>query len=270
MGKKIVFCFKIGYAYKESGAIKAVGTSKGQNSMFLEAFFSTMASNILTEIFKRAIDKRLSEKDIEIVIERTLQKHRLSGQSSVIQREILVFLGNTGLVNSGGQLLLPSPAEIPALVEKFPRDWWDNRVYKIVSVYTEMVLDVPNTRTEDGTPIQLWDYHGGVNQQWKVIPVGHQENLFKIHSCYSKKVLDLPEPRMDDGTPIIQWGYYENINQQWRLYPIDRNGEIFKITSEWSGKSLDAPNTRTDSGTPIIQWDYHGGTNQQWRLMLIK
>jgi len=237
--------------------------------MLLEAFFSTVASNIFTEIFKRAIGKKsLNEKEIERIVEITIQKHHFAGQASVLQREIIMVLDNAGLVDARGQLLsLPHGISDPS---QLVRDWWDKRVYKIVSVRSERAVSVLDWRTDNGAPIVQWDYLDGTNQQWKVIPVGGQDNLFKIHSCYSAMVLDVPDPRMEDGTPLIQWGYHEGTNQQWRLLPIDRNGEIFKITSEWSGKSLDVPNPRTDNGAPLIQWSYHGGTNQQWRLMQVK
>lgn len=245
-----------------------------KNSMLLEAFFSTVASPVIAEVIKEMIRrvtdrKPTKEKDVEEIIDRVLRKYSSIGQSSIIEREIIIVLGNAGLVGSHGQLLLSPSHRLPSLPDLLGV-WWDNRVYKIVSVCSESAVSVLDWRTDNGAPIVQWDYLDGTNQQWKVIPVGGQDNLFKIHSCYSAKVLDVPDPRMEDGTPLIQWVYHGGTNQQWRLLPMDRNGEIFKITSEWSGKSLDVPNPRTDNGAPLIQWSYHGGTNQQWRLMQVK
>lgn len=129
--------------------------------MFLEAFFSTVASNAFTEIFKRAIGKKsLNKKDIERIVEIAMQKQHLVGQTSVIQREIIMILEGRGLVGSGGQLLLPSqglpdPSELLGV-------WWD-KVYKIVLVASEKVLDVPQNLMDNGVKIQQWDYHGGTN-----------------------------------------------------------------------------------------------------------
>jgi hypothetical protein len=236
--------------------------------MVLEAFFSTVASNVLTEIVKRIFGKKsLNEKEIEKIVESTIQKYHVAHQAPALQREIIMVLSNAGFVHAGGQALSPFH-QIPE-PSQLLKDWWGSKIYQIVSVYNEKALDVSEWNTDDGTPIVLWDYHGGANQQWKLIPVGSQSGLFKIHSQLSSKVVDVPWST-DNGTPIHQWSYHGGVNQQWHLLPIDGNGDIFKITSEYNGKSLDVPNTSIYDGMPLTQWDYHGGTNQQWRLMRIK
>jgi len=239
--------------------------------VILEAFFSTVASNVIIEIFKNAIDrkwKRLDEKDVERIVNSAIEKRGLVGQTSVIEREIIILLSNSGLVNAGGQLLLP-PSRMLSELPELLGAWWDARVYKIVSVVSEKVLDVQDWRTDDGALIQQWEYYGSANQKWRVIPVGDNGQLFKIHSQQSNKVLDVRDWETDNGTPIQQWTYRGQPNQQWRLIPTDSNGEIFKIISEHSKKALDVRDWRTDDGAPIQQWDYHGDTNQQWRLMRV-
>lgn len=244
-----------------------MGTQQGENTMLPEAFFSTVASNVFTEVFKRAFSKKsLTEKEIERIVEFTIQNHHLAGQASALQREIVLVLSNAGLFSATGQVpslfhQLPEPSQLVTA-------WWDSRVYKIVSVYNEKALDVPWS-TDNGSPITLWQYHWGANQQWKLIPAGSQSGLFKIHSQYSAKVLDVPWST-DNGTTITQWAYHGGVNQHWRMLPIDNAGEIFKILSEWNGKSLDVPNTSTENGVPLTQWDYHGGTNQQWRIIQVR
>jgi hypothetical protein len=184
--------------------------------MLLEAFFSTVASNVFTEIFKRVTgNKPLKAEDIKRIIVDTLQSQHLAGQAQGYEREIIIVLNGAGVVDAGGQFLLsshkfPAPGELV-------RAWWYDKEYKIVSVFTEKVIDAPRNEQETGLPLILWDYHGGKNQQWKIIPVGDDADLFKIQSPYSSMVLDVPEPRMDDGTQIIQFGYHGGTNQQWRL-----------------------------------------------------
>jgi|SRR5947209_14160325 len=162
--------------------------------MFLEAFFSAVASNVFVEIFKRAIDKkwkRLDEPAVRRIIENSLQQYHLSGQTSVIQNEIVMILGNSGVLGPGGQFLLPPSHKFPDLPELIGA-WWDGKVYKIVSVMSEKVLDVEGKSMHDGVSVQQWDYYGTPNQQWRLIPVGGNSDLFKIHSQQSAKVLDVP------------------------------------------------------------------------------
>ena len=102
--------------------------------MLLEAFFSTVASNVFTEIFKRAIGKkRLDEKEIERIIEIAIRKHHLAGQASVLQREIIMVLRNAGLVGSGGQLLLPASHKLPHPPELLGA-WWDTIRIKLRAI----------------------------------------------------------------------------------------------------------------------------------------
>lgn len=239
--------------------------------MLLEAFFSIVANKVFTEIFDRVTDKkRLKEGDVERIIDRALQKYHLVGQSSIIEREIILVLGGAGLVGSGGQIFLPASRRLPDSLELLSL-WWDTRVYKIVSVANEKALDVPKDMMENGIQIQQWDYWGGTNQQWKLIPVNGNDGFFKIHSQHSAKVLEVPDSRvMENGVRIQQWSYWRGMNQHWRIEPIDSTGEIFKILSAQSGKALDAPKDMTNNGVTIQQWDYWGGTNQQWRLMRVK
>lgn len=240
--------------------------------MILEAFFSTVASNVFTEIFKSVTDRnrRKKEEDIEKIVGQVLRKYQSVGQSSVVEREIIMILGNAGLVGSGGKLLLPASHTFPNLPELLGA-WWDTRIYKIVSIASEKVLDVPQNQMDNGVKIQQWGYWGGTNQQWKLISVGGHDDLFKIYSLHSGKVLDVPKSRvLDDGTKIQQWSYNEGINQHWRVTPTDSTGEIFKILSAQSGKALDVPKNKTNDGVEIQQWEDWGGTNQKWRLMLIQ
>jgi hypothetical protein len=75
----------------------------------------------------------------------------------------------------GGQLLLPPSRVRP---EDMIEVRWDTRVHKIVSVLSEKALDVQDWRTDDGAPIQQWDYHGGTHQQWRLISGSQASTTF--------------------------------------------------------------------------------------------
>ena len=71
-------------------------------------------------------------------------------------------------------------------------------------------LDVPNGNATDGTPVEIWQCHGGPNQQWTisngaVIGIGG-------------KCLDVPNSNTTDGTPVEIWQCHGGSNQQWSFH----------------------------------------------------
>src|SRR5256885_4469045 len=238
--------------------------------MLLEGFLSGVVGNVLKELFTRAFDKKgksVDEKDVERIVATYLLQYHLALQSSTLGKEIYLFMGTSGLVSSGGQLLLPASREAlePTLQRAYER-WWDRATYKITSILSEKVLDVSDWRTENWASIIQHDYHEGANQRWRLIPVNSDGDLFKIISQHSGKVLDVSDCRTENGVPIIQYHYHGGMNQHWRLNQVGGNDDIFRIVSEYSGKVLDVSDWRTENGAVIIQYEYHGGTNQHWRL----
>src|SRR5438105_246800 len=113
--------------------------------MSLEGFFLTVGSNVLSSIIGQAIANkwnRLNEAKVKQIIEDYLKEYPTAGHASVIEREIIIILGSGGLLSPRGELRLPASRELPALPEKLLRDWWDGRVYKIISVLSERALSV--------------------------------------------------------------------------------------------------------------------------------
>src|SRR5207237_1182242 len=106
MGLRIAFCFKVGYAYHKvellGSGTQARQHQQRKNTMILEAFFSTVASNVFTEIIKQiaAERKRRKDEDIERIVDQVLRKYHPVGQSSIIEREIILILGNAELVGA--------------------------------------------------------------------------------------------------------------------------------------------------------------------------
>ena len=69
--------------------------------------------------------------------------------------------------------------------------------------------------TENGNTVTQYDYHGGVNQKWYVVPT--ENGRFKIISALSGKALCVKDAAASDGAPIIQWSW-ENpsaLNDEW-------------------------------------------------------
>jgi len=143
----------------------------------------------------------------------------------------------------------------------------EETAYKIVSVLSGKTLDVSGGSQEDGVAIVQYEYHGGLNQQWELVPV--EEGFFKIASRSSGKVLDVAERSQDSGADIVQNQYDGSASQHWQLVLIDDKNHNFKIASRINRKVLDVLEGRREDGTRIVQYDYHGGLNQLWRLVPI-
>jgi poly(3-hydroxybutyrate) depolymerase len=112
-------------------------------------------------------------------------------------------------------------------------------------------LDVPNGSTADGTRLQIWDCHGGANQQWT-----YTSSRQLIGS--GGKCLDANGAGTANGTAVIIWTCHGGANQQWNL---NADGSI---TSVQSGLCLDVSGASTANGALVQLWSCHGGTNQRW------
>jgi hypothetical protein len=139
-------------------------------------------------------------------------------------------------------------------------------IYSIVSEFSNKVLDTP--AQEDGTAIIQYRYHGGLNQQWQLVPVG--ENFFKIVSCLNGKVLDVWNHNKEDGAEVVLHRYLGGSKQHWQLVLIDSTSFTFKIISQESGKVLDVWNYGREDGAEVVLHRYLGGSNQHWRLINVQ
>ncbi|MEV2248009.1 endo-1,4-beta-xylanase [Streptomyces sp. NPDC049970] len=117
------------------------------------------------------------------------------------------------------------------------------------SVGSGRCLDVPGTSTTDGTQLQLWDCHDGVNQQWTYTDAGELR-------VYGDKCLDAAGT--GNGSKVQIYSCWGGDNQKWRL---DSNGSI---VGTQSGLCLDAVSGSTANGTLIQLYSCSNGSNQRW------
>ncbi|MCF6526072.1 ricin-type beta-trefoil lectin domain protein [Streptomyces sp. JJ36] len=113
--------------------------------------------------------------------------------------------------------------------------------------------DIPDYATTNGTQAQLWDCHGGTNQQWTYTDD-------KQLTVYGNKCLTASGNGTGDGTAAVIWDCNGQPSQQW---DINADGTI---TGVQSGLCLDAVGANTANGTKIQLWSCWGGANQQWDL----
>jgi endo-1,4-beta-xylanase len=110
-------------------------------------------------------------------------------------------------------------------------------------------LDVPNASTSDGTQLQLWDCHGGTNQQWTYTDAQELR-------VYGNKCLDAAGT--GNGTKVQIYSCWGGDNQKWR---VNSDGSIVGVQS---GLCLDAAGS--GNGTPIQLYSCWNGSNQRWTL----
>jgi uncharacterized membrane protein len=112
-------------------------------------------------------------------------------------------------------------------------------------------LDVPGAGQADGTNLQIWDCHGGTNQQWTLT----DSNQLTV---YGNKCLDVPGHATTPGTRVQIWTCSGGANQQWR---VNSDGTVVGVQS---GLCLEAAGAGTANGTAVQLWTCNGGSNQKW------
>ncbi|MFJ4334134.1 endo-1,4-beta-xylanase [Streptomyces sp. NPDC088935] len=120
---------------------------------------------------------------------------------------------------------------------------------QIKGVGSGRCLDVPSASTTDGTQLQLWDCHGGTNQQWTYTDAGELR-------VYGDKCLDAAGT--GNGAKVQIYGCWGGDNQKWRL---NSDGSVVGVQS---GLCLDAVGGGTANGTLIQLYSCSNGTNQRW------
>ncbi|KJK49058.1 GDSL family lipase [Lentzea aerocolonigenes] len=123
---------------------------------------------------------------------------------------------------------------------------------QIVGVQSGRCADVPGATSTNGTQVQLWDCHGGANQNWTY-------TSSKQLMVYGTKCLDASGGGTTNGTSVVIWDCHGGTNQQWN---VNADGTI---TNALSNLCLDASGFGTANGTKLNLWSCTGQANQQWR-----
>ncbi|PRY02310.1 ricin-type beta-trefoil lectin domain protein [Allonocardiopsis opalescens] len=111
-------------------------------------------------------------------------------------------------------------------------------------------LDVVDGGTANGTPVQLWDCHGGTAQRWTLAADGSVRALGRC--------LDVSGAGTANGTRVQTWECNGTAAQRWTLNAAD------DLVNTGSGRCLDAVDQGTGNGTRLQIWDCTGAANQKW------
>src|SRR4029453_19146357 len=118
----------------------------------------------------------------------------------------------------------------------------------LVGVASGRCLDLPGSNAANGTQPQLWDCHGGANQQWTVTG----QTVRSLGKC-----LDAPL-NATAGAKAQLWDCNGGANQQWT---VNADGTI---RGTQSGLCLDVDHNLTANGTVVLLWTCSAAANQRW------
>ncbi|MFP2959395.1 ricin-type beta-trefoil lectin domain protein [Myxococcus sp. 1LA] len=114
-------------------------------------------------------------------------------------------------------------------------------------------LDVAGGAFANGTPVLLWDCHGGPNQKWLLADNG---TLMGDHF----KCATVKDNNPAAGTPIVMSDCIDGkASQQWKRTSL---GQL----QGFGGRCISATGGNTANGTSIILWDCLNVADQKWNV----
>lgn len=123
------------------------------------------------------------------------------------------------------------------------------------------VLDVPADQLyNDGAKVQLWPFHGGINQRWSLVQ--QDIKVFAMFSRANRKVMDVPA--FSHGDELVNQNQYNGgPNQLWMINPPEWEGQYHRITAVHSDKLL-----QLSRDGRLMQAAYDPNSqNQQWEMI---
>lgn len=122
----------------------------------------------------------------------------------------------------------------------------------VVGAASQRCLDVYGARTTPGSPVIIYDCHGGVNQAW-TRTAGGELRVYDGSRC-----LSVPGSSTSRGAELQIERCTGGSNQRW---VVEADGSI---TAPSSGLCVDVFGRRTDNRAPVGTWTCNGQTNQRW------
>ena len=142
----------------------------------------------------------------------------------------------------------------------------DNGTYVMQSALdNKKAVDVFGLNTANGTNVQLYDYTGALNQQWKFTKVG---DYYLIESKLASGVsMDVYRGLKESGTNVQIYMSKNSINQRWLLK--EAGNGYYYVVSVCNGLYLDVFNGLTDNRTNIQLSHFTGADNQKFKIINI-
>ncbi len=154
--------------------------------------------------------------------------------------------------------------------QKFQFTRQSDGTYKIKSLWSGKVLDVPRDRYSQGVVIEQWGIADNQWQNWYVVP--NTNGFYKIVSRYSGQCLDVSNNGSANGTSLLQWPDNGTDAQKFELVPqflptnyVTIPNGVYSIKHKGSGKyvstSLDKAN-----GVKSYIWEWANNNDQKFQF----
>jgi ricin-type beta-trefoil lectin protein len=139
-------------------------------------------------------------------------------------------------------------------------------------------VDLPGGILSRPVNVQMFTFHGGLNQQWVLSPrTCGFDNVFHELECpfptnvlakgfsvtYGPMALDVPNASRESGIRIQTYYRHDGPNQLWMIYKVF--GGLYKIMNVASGKFLEA----VPSSGAVIQNADNSSYEQLWRIEVV-
>ena len=140
--------------------------------------------------------------------------------------------------------------------------------YNIISKRLNLYLDAYQSRSENGTNIQVYEKSGGAGQEFKLEKIDNKSEITVANGVYkispqsnNNMVVEASASNNENNGRIQIW---ENFNAFAQKFNIEYKDGFYKITMRHSGKSLTVKDNNFADGTDIVQYDYQGLDSQKW------
>lgn len=134
------------------------------------------------------------------------------------------------------------------------------------------VLDVAAKKTENGTNIDIYQYNGGTNQQFKLMENGDGSYQIRTRITGDASVVEVADASTASGANVQQWEQNGASCQDWILEPVTDPGcamdtsVIYTFENVNSGLVMDIENGTMAEGTNVRQWVSNDADCQKWTL----
>ncbi|QLE70814.1 hypothetical protein FGW37_03610 [Streptomyces rectiverticillatus] len=121
-------------------------------------------------------------------------------------------------------------------------------------------VDIPNSRPNNGTALQVWDCHTRANQWWYPYKLGTTTTGYPVYAFTAEgKCMDVQAGRTDNGTQVGTYDCNGTGAQQWVFH----QGSLVNVNSH---KCLDLKDWGNYNGGKLQIWDCSNNANQKIAL----
>lgn len=134
------------------------------------------------------------------------------------------------------------------------------------------VLDVAGKRADNGTNIDLYQYNGGTNQQFKLFQNSDGSYQICTRASRDKSVIEVADASTNSGANVQEWEANGATCQSWILEPVTDPGcvmdvnVIYTFENVHSGMVMDVENGQMADNANVQQWGSNDYACQKWIL----